>query len=339
MRIRVKLEGAATYHVMSRIVERMHRMDDVERERFRGMMRKAEAFSGVKILTYALLANHFHILVHVPERQEVSEEEVIRRCRVLYGATLADQMVRQWETWREDGQAVLAQRQIDALRARMYDVSEFMKTLKMRYARAYNASHGRVDPLWTGRFKSVLVEGRGAALGVMAAYIDLNPVRAGLVADPKEYRWSGYGEACVGQKPAIEGLRWIAAHSGTGNEDPEKYLETYRMRLYVAGEAKHGMNGETVTRAGFSRAQVEEVLKRGGRLGLADILRCHVRYFHDGMAIGGREFVESVFRTFRHTHFGPARKTGARNMRGSDWGGEKIFSARDLRLDVIRPPD
>ena len=339
MRTRVKLEGAATYHVMSRIVERMRRMDDAERERFRGMMRRAETFSGVKILTYALLENHFHLLVHVPERREVSEEEVVGRCRALYGQSLTDQMVRQWQTWRDEGQPFLAQRQIDALRARMYDVSEFMKTLKMRYARAYNASHGRVDPLWTGRFKSVLVDDQGPALRVMAAYIDLNPVRAGIVADPKDYRWSGYGEACAGQKPACEGLQWIAARSGTGSEDPEKYLETYRMRLYVAGVAKHGIDGETVTRAGFSREQVEEVLEKGGRLGLVDTLHCHVRYFHDGFAIGSREFVEKIFQTFQKSHFGPARKTGARAMRGSDWGGEAIFSARDLRLDVIRPPD
>ncbi len=66
--------------------------------------------------------------------------------------------------------------------------------------------------------KSILVGGSGKALGTMAAYIDLNPVRAGIVADPKDYRFSGYGEAMGGGKHAREGLpctRYCAAGCGT----------------------------------------------------------------------------------------------------------------------------
>ena len=61
--------------------------------------------------------------------------------------------------------------------------------------------HGRKGTLWEDRFRSVLVEGAGLALATMAAYIDLNPVRAGMVEDPKDYRWSGYGAAMAGRKP------------------------------------------------------------------------------------------------------------------------------------------
>ena len=43
----------------------------------------------------------------------------------------------------------------------------------------------------------------------MASYIDLNPVRAGIVKDPADYRWSGYGEAVAGKKAAREGLRLV----------------------------------------------------------------------------------------------------------------------------------
>ena len=80
--------------------------------------------------------------------------------------------------------------------ARMGDVSEFMKSVKQRFSVWYNRSHGRYGPLWADRFTSVIVEGNGHyGLQMMAAYIDLNPVRAGLVEDPKDYRWCGYGEA------------------------------------------------------------------------------------------------------------------------------------------------
>jgi hypothetical protein len=60
-----------------------------------------------------------------------------------------------------------------------------------------------------------------------------------------------------------------------------------------------------------------------------------VRYFSDGVAIGSRAFVESVFTAYRPC-FGPKRRTGARPMRGGAWEG--LCALRDLRKDVIRGP-
>jgi hypothetical protein len=53
-----------------------------------------------------------------------------------------------------------------------------------------------------------------------------------------------------------------------------------------------------------------------------------VRYFHDGVAIGSRAFLEEVFRNHRE-NFGPKRKEGARRMRGADWG--ELMAMRDVR--------
>jgi hypothetical protein len=74
--------------------------------------------------------------------------------------------------------------------------------------------------LWMDRFKSVLVQGEGNPLQTMAAYIDLNPVRARLVADPKDYRWCGYAEAVAGHAKAQQGLAMIcASYTGDGMRD------------------------------------------------------------------------------------------------------------------------
>jgi hypothetical protein len=69
-----------------------------------------------------------------------------------------------------------------------------MKTLLQRFTRWHNKRSDRSGNLWEETFKSVVVED-GLASRTMAAYIDLNPVRAGMVADPAEYRWSSDGEA------------------------------------------------------------------------------------------------------------------------------------------------
>lgn len=81
----------------------------------------------------------------------------------------------------------------------MVDVSELVKTVKQRFSMGYNHKEGRRGTLWEERFKSVIVEDSRLALQAMGAYIDLNPARAGIVDDPKDYCWSGYGEALAGK--------------------------------------------------------------------------------------------------------------------------------------------
>ncbi|MCH8474701.1 MAG: hypothetical protein LAT55_05670, partial [Opitutales bacterium] len=96
----------------------------------------------------------------------------------------------------------------------------------------YNSEHRRYGPLWSEKFKSVLVEGRANALKVVAAYIDLNPVRAGLVDDPGKYAYSGYGESVMAGEPVTE-LGYIvdAIDKDTGSD----VLRFYRMLVLGQG--------------------------------------------------------------------------------------------------------
>ena len=76
---------------------------------------------------------------------------------------------------------------MDRLRARMGDLSEFMKTFKQRVTQWYNRELGHEGTLWCGRFKSVLLE-RDEAVRVVANYIHHNPVRARMVDSADNYR-------------------------------------------------------------------------------------------------------------------------------------------------------
>jgi len=333
---RVKTEGDGCYHVVSRIVDRTFRMDDAEKEIFRGMMRRAEAFCGVRILTYAVMSNHFHLLVEVPAQGEIDETELVRRMTILYGKRQTAEKIRQWAEWRRTGAMYLVEEQQNKLRARMGDVSAFVKTLKQRYSMSYNGRHGRKGTLWEDRFKSVLVEQSESAKAAVAAYIDLNPVRAKLVSDPKDYRWSGYGEACGGGQLARKGL--IAVHHSRWLEQPGGWRHVqkrYRVLLYTTGEERHAAYGGRVVRPGIVSQTVDQIIENGGKLTLQQALRCRVRYFTDGMAIGGKAFVNSVFEQNRR-FFGPKRTDGARKMRFADWGDLRV--ARALRVDAVRPP-
>src|SRR5690606_15140981 len=68
-------------------------------------------------------------------------------------------------------------------------IASMMRRVGQAYAQAFNQRHGRTGALWQGRFKSSLVETERYLLNVMR-YIELNPVRAGIVDRPENYRWS-----------------------------------------------------------------------------------------------------------------------------------------------------
>lgn len=70
-------------------------------------------------------------------------------------------------------------------------LSRLMQAVGRRYVRYFNDSHGRSGTLWEGRYKSTLIEAESHLLACMA-YIDLNPVRAGLVTAARDYPWSSH---------------------------------------------------------------------------------------------------------------------------------------------------
>ena len=176
----------------------------------------------------------------------------------------------------------------------------------------------------------------------MAAYIDLNPFRAGMVNRVEDYRWCGYAAAVAGDDRARAGLGRVLQHSPQiSGDDFEKDWEVthpiYRLWLYDQGEVRELTEDEArdgKIRRGFTRVQVEEEEARGGKLPLRRVIHRRIRYFLDGGVLGSAAFVEKVFERNRE-RFGFKRKTGARPMKGAEWEGLCVL--RDLKSDRIGP--
>jgi len=325
-RIKVR-EGEAAYHCMTRTVNGERLFGDREKEVLRKMIWRVADFSGVEVLTYAVMSNHFHVLVRVPERGEVPDGELMRRYRALYPEPTAyapgdaDALEKELEAGGPEAEAFRRR-----LLARMGDVSEFMKTLKQRFSVWYNRSRGRYGTLWSERFKSVLVEGRGNPLQTMAAYIDLNGVRAGLAKDPKDYRFCGYAEAVAGRARAREGLRRVWAGYGDGSVRPVgagEALERHRRLIFAAGAADESIDRE---------AALKVLEREDGALPKAAALRCRVRYFTDGAVLGTREFVGG-FAADWSADRARKRPPRPRALKGADWGDLAVV--RGLRSRVF----
>ena len=225
---RIKLKGRRVgMHCICRCVAGAYLLDDDSQAVFVHMLRKLAGFCGIELVTYCVMANHVHVLIRIPEPPQLSDEQLVERLAGLYGkqgalTLLARQALKDQGRIYEDVRARLLER--------MGDVSAFMKELKQRFSRWYNRRHDRFGTLWAERFRSVLVEDNLRSMGAVAAYIDLNPVRAGLVKDPKDYRFCGYAAALGGNALARKGLLSIGE---TGSW--KACSAAYRMRLFVVG--------------------------------------------------------------------------------------------------------
>lgn len=329
-------------HVIDRVVGGQFLLGDEEKDHFRALLLKLVPFSGLELLTWTCMTNHYHLLLKVPNqgearhlREEVTEEEIFARMKGCFSPEYIQEVRWRVDAYRRDGKPAMAEIIFTRLRAQMYDVSAFMHMLKRRFSAWYNKRHGRKGTLWEGRFRSVLVQDSDETVLKMAAYIDLNSVRAGLVKDPKNYRWCGYAEAVAGVKLAQNGISEVVRSSAQATSVTwAEASAAYRGWLYDAGTEVRGEDGK-ITRRGVDPEELARVRESGGRLSRGQLLHCKVRYFADGIAIGSKAFVDSVFDEYRQ-RFGENRKTGARPLRYGDWQG--TCSLRDLQKDVITVP-
>ena len=322
---RIKAEGGGYYHCMSRIVDGRYIFgtsgkEAKRAERFVRLMRRLEAFTGVEVLTYALMSNHFHALCEEPERRELTDEELLDRIEAYYGYGKRKAVAKKLSSY---GPAAKEELRNSYLK-RMFDVSIFMKELKGLFAQWFNREEDRHGVLWSERFKSVLVEG-GEALMAVAAYIDLNPVRAGLCLDPKDYRFCGYAELVGTQSKRA--YRGIGKVMGVGeNEAPEEIERNYRKLLFVEG-GQPSRDREAV----YDNLTVEKVVvSQDGEIPLPTRLRSRIRYFTEGAILGSQLFVEKQVERIKG-------KTGqARSRLGAGISSVEISSLWAMRGSRLR---
>jgi putative transposase len=308
------------HHVVSRVCGQGFLLTDVEKETFRKLLFRVAGFCGVEVITYALLDNHFHLLVEVPGGPgELSDDVLLERARLLYGNERKGQplsMARIEAALRAGGEVRVAMRAL--LVGRMASLPMFMKILKQRYSILFNRKYDRVGTLWEGRFRSVLVENTRVALRAVAAYIDLNAVRAGVVDDPKDYRWSGYG-AAAGAGRLMAYALWSRISENRA-DSPKVVAARYREYLYVS--AVNPRKGRTV-----SAEAASQVRASGGQLSAAQLLRCRLRYMTQGAVIGSKAFVEEWTRK-RREH---ADAQGHKHAAAAELSEDGLYAASGRR--------
>ena len=269
----------AVYHVISRTALDGFVLGDVEKEYLLSLIQQLSAVYFTEVLGFCLMGNHFHLLVRMHPEASFSDEDIQARFHRYYGA---------------DSNRKLTEGQIPTLRAKWASLSEYIKEIKQSFSRWYNKRHGRKGFFWGERFKSVLVD-NGDTLVNCLAYIDLNPVRAGLVKRPEDYRWCSLAyHVQTGNKNAFLSLDF--GLTTFGNTGATTRLQSYRRYVYEHG-TQPPLRGVPI-----DPQLVDREAKKGFTLTPVDRLLSRTRYFTDSGVIGTKAFVSRYAQLFER-HF------------------------------------
>ncbi len=209
----ISLEATSTYHCISRCVRRQflcgcdpqtgkdftHRRGWIQARIF-----ELQSVFAIDVLAYAVMSNHVHLVLEVDQHAALDwdSREVGERWIRLFGG---NPLVRSFVAGERlsDAQMSAVEKSIDQYRTRLHDLSWFMRCLNEPIARWANAEDNVTGRFWEGRFKSQALLDEAAVIAAMA-YVDLNPIRAGMAQTPEKSDYTSVQQRILEQDPKVE---------------------------------------------------------------------------------------------------------------------------------------
>jgi len=285
--------GKTAYHIMSRTALDGFPFGDVEKDELVKIIQKFSKLFFVEVFGFCIMGNHFHLLIQMFPEHYYKDEEIRKRCKAHYG---------------EDFE--ISDEQLVYYRGKLSSLANYIKEIKQTFSWYYNQQHNRRGTLWGERFKSVIVES-GETLINCLAYIDLNPLRAGLVERPEQYRWNSLGYH-VQTNNRDNFLSTDFGLKEFNLKSEKERIKRYRKYVYEAG---------AIGRPDKMHAKViddrilEKERKRDFELSRNDRFRYRTRYFTDSGIIGSKDFVSKTYIRFRH-HFNTENEKKPKAVKG-----------------------
>jgi REP element-mobilizing transposase RayT len=268
----VSLENTPFYHCIARCVRRAFLCGDDaysgqnfdhRRQWLVDRLKQLASIFAIDICAYAIMSNHYHVVLHVHSQRVAawSDDEVMRRwCQLFRGPSLV-QLYLAGEPLGDAQMETLAD--IAAIwRQRLGSISWFMRCLNESIARRANAEDDCKGRFWEGRFRSQALLDAAAVLSCMA-YVDLNPVRAGIAADLEHSDFTSIQErlaAAAEVKPTGSCSPTLLPFAKSDTEDRTDVLLPFTLEGYIdlvdwTGRAVRGNKHSALTRAAPSALQ------------------------------------------------------------------------------------
>ncbi len=289
---RIKAEDSgAFYHLCGRVAGVIgdYPLDDKRcRRKIVDFIRLFSRVYCCEILGFSIMGNHYHLVVRMDDPRQMTRKELRERASVLY----TDLILDAWfdSSWKRFEQ-------------RIFDVSELMRSLQSKIARWFNYTHNRRGRFWADRFKSVLLEDQKAMFDCLL-YVELNPVRAGIVERPENYDGSSlyYRE--------MKDDKWMASLTSlTGRRSNKDAILDYKSAVYYRGSVPTKEKQASIS---------NRLLKQEEALGFKTegLFTKRIRHFTDGVVIGSEEYVQKKLKQLRAANTYLRRKNPVRQLDG-----------------------
>ena len=138
------------------------------------------------------------------------------------------------------------------------DLSQIMKGINLSYVQYYKSRYEHIGHFWQDRYKSIIIS-KDTYLLACGSYVELNPVRASIVVDPKDYRWSSYNFYAYGKRDIL-----IDEHPIYPNLAKDERERRQGYRDFVKGmiREKDAMRGEMSRRLVYGSDEFITLLKK-----------------------------------------------------------------------------
>ncbi|MGB3976813.1 MAG: transposase [bacterium] len=182
---RHKIRGKGCYyHLVNHVSGPRHALPFMEEDKEMGFQiaKKLQKLYCIDIISLCWMNNHFHMIVYCPGNKPPLND-VVERYNSFY----------KHDVYGHPPLNATAQpKRCNKVAEKLIDISEFMRSFQQRFTNWFNKKNSRQGPLWKSRFWSCILEG-SIALWECVKYVELNPVRAGLVDDPGNYEYGTWG--------------------------------------------------------------------------------------------------------------------------------------------------
>ncbi len=279
---RVKVECvAAWYHVRGQVTgNKTDRLLANEgcREKLINMISFYEKAYFCEVASYSIMGTHYHLIIKFLPFKEVPIATLKKRAHFIY-----PKKSKAIETWTEE--------KWTTFRERLFNLSEYMRNIQSGFASWYNKTFDRSGRFWADRFKSSILADKQALLDCML-YVDLNPVRAGMVKRPENYEGSSIYARQNQQDSWLVPLKKLMPFNDIDDNidnSAERLLNDYRTMLYYRGSipTKKGQ-------AKISKTLLDQELNRG--FTKPGTYRNRLRYFIDGIFIGRQSKINKLIK-------------------------------------------
>lgn len=183
------------HHLTSRIAHRVFFLKEEQRNDFMELMMGISEFTGIVLLGWCIMSDHFHILAYLPEVPDLTDEEVMLRYKAIRDLGGHCTEVYDFDRWRTQGEygARMIDYAVTALKKRMYSIPHYMQMLKQWFTENYNAREGHKGTMWEATYHDRVIEFLDSyETRKCLAYVHLNPIRAAITPGYGGYCWCSF---------------------------------------------------------------------------------------------------------------------------------------------------